>query len=226
MRIGKTRQIGGGRECISMKIPLRAELRGSIAELAETLAGYPNLHLYSKGTELKYAIDCGANFYLFTFGRSHIIGEVYSADSPLYHLRDALLRMLSVIAYLGDFYAVCIESIFPYLIAALRERQTEFQTPKAQGRLGSDLILAKRIVGLTTLLDEQKRRNELLDQHGARLLFHLILSESAKGPFSKQSISKRYDADEVSINRALALAPSLGYRIIQQDLQRLRLVIE
>ncbi|MDE1850236.1 MAG: hypothetical protein KGH54_00370 [Candidatus Micrarchaeota archaeon] len=226
MKIGKPRQAHDGREYISMKIPLRAELKGRFADLAEALGAYPNLQLCSKGTELKYAIDCGINLYLFTFGRSHIVEEVFSTDSPVYHLRDALLRMLSVMAYLGDLYAVRIESIFPYLIAALREKQMEIQIPKAQSKPGSDLILAKRIIELADLSEQQKRQNGLLEQQCARLLFHLVLSESAKGPFSKQSISKKYNADERSINRALALAPSFGYRSIQQDLQRLSLVME
>jgi len=226
MKIGKQMQTEEGKDYISMKLPLRAELSGRLADLAEALDGYPNLHPYSKGTELKYAIDCGTNFYLFTFGKSHIVEEVYSIDSPVYHLRDALLRMLSVIAYLGDLYAVRIESIFPYLIAALRERQMEIQVPKAKGKIGSDLILAKRIIGLANLSEQQKKHNDFLENQLARLLFHLILNDSTNGSFSKQSISKKYNVDERSINRALELAPSFGYRIVQQDPQRLSLVIE
>lgn len=209
-----------------MKIPLRAKLNCSLTKLIATLSNYPNLHLFSKGTELRYAIDCGSNFYLFRFGPDYIIEEVYSGDSPIYHLTEALIRMMSVVAYLGDSYSVRVESIFPYLISALAGKQIESGLPKPQAKSGSDLILAKRIMQIKSSFEKLQSENALLRKETARLLFHLILAESAKGPFNSQAVSKKYSVDGLAIKNALGISGSLGYRVVSQNPESLILVRE
>ncbi|MDE1804890.1 MAG: hypothetical protein KGH59_03870 [Candidatus Micrarchaeota archaeon] len=212
-----------------MRIPISASLRPTIANLKKELSEHPALSLVSEGTELSYLSKRGADgeFYLFRFGREYIVAERYSRLSPIYSLRESLLSLMGIISFLGDSYEVRLGSIFPYLIHALASQDLAVPGPKMDSRLPekkSDIILAKRIIGLHSELAEAKSEVSKRDSTACSLLAHLAVHDSSSGRIEMSEFARRYGASERLLKGMEANLSSMGYRLIRHEADKASVV--
>ncbi len=199
-----------------------------MAAVRERLSCYPSLSAVRRGSALAYAIDdCGGErFYLVSFSRSGIALELYSRESPLYFMREALLRLLSLAAVLSGEYEFDVRTLFPYLIEALRPGAPEIPVrslglPRA--RVGGETILAGRI--------------SRLNRENARLALELNAARAAATRTTALFLISRYGTSvEIgraaresglaveAIEAAVRAMPELGYRALRLGAGRFSLV--
>ena len=141
---------------ISIGVKINEKFVSAIKKIEE----YPKLRCIRKGTEREYIIDDVADdrYFTISFSREKIVFQIFSLELPQYYMRDGLLMLLSILAFLKDYYSADFKDIYPYIIgvlssdriASIFERMEMFQV---EGR-ETDIILAKRI---NVLYNENKR---------------------------------------------------------------------
>jgi len=154
------------------RMAVKARLLTRRSALAGFLSSYPLLRQLRKGTRVAYLVgedreDC---FYTAEFSDDAVVLTIHSKDSPLYHMQEALLKLLSMLSLLEDFYVPDMRSLYPYLINLLSSYQfsqlsDRLARPKAEQ--DSDIILAKRI---NALLREKSDSAEKLKTERRRLI--------------------------------------------------------
>ncbi|MDE1825700.1 MAG: hypothetical protein KGH61_01405 [Candidatus Micrarchaeota archaeon] len=223
--MARTEPFNKGMLC--MKIPLVARLIKSKAEIKLVLANYPNLSLVKEGKELQYLSNFdGYQFYSFKFSSESVVGEVYSTSSPVYLLKGTILRLLGILCALDGIYDFRIESIFPYIILAIGNGQSnQVVPPNHEEDLGNpDIILAKRILELLKERDKLGDESKKIKSRADLLLSHLIVSESKIGKIHEDELSLRCGLERGDLEEAIATSQSLGYKILRYARKEFRVV--
>lgn len=201
-----------------MRIPLQAKLTSTLADLHAVLSNHPGLKMVSDGTAAKYAISSDGNLYIFTFGRNAIVEEICSAASPVYLMREALLEMLGIAAFVGECYDVCIESIFPYIVSELAGRELHnvvHNSAKPNGRDAST-VLAKRINLLISEIASLKQALDVSEETIRSMCARLLIIDSQDKPIKIDALAKKYRVSDAMIRSASKLLLGRGYRAIEQ----------
>ena len=209
-----------------MCIPIAARLNVPLSELKAALKSYPFLEQLSCGSELVYLTVGNGTTHIFHFGREHILQKVYSTSSPVYSMRESLLRLLGMVSFLGDAYSLSPQSLFPYLLHELSKPELA-QLPKstAQDRNGNpELILSKRIVQLLAELEGVSREKLDLSSKNLRLIVHLLIKESERGSVIIKEFCGRYEFPQSKISLIEKELGHLGIRMLLLHEGRINLV--
>lgn len=212
-----------------MRVPLRAKLTCSIRDVKEILENHPDLVLIKNSPELRYTTleDEIDHFYTFEFGKEHIIAEVYSKESPIYLMREILLRLLSLLAILGDSYKVDIESIFPYIAIELSSNQissyiNNIEQPRKQNE--SDIILAKRILELNNKNRALSEELEKYKNQTTVLLSYLIIQIGMQKSLDLKEIEKKYNVNKEHVDSAIICIQNFGYKTVNLGANKINVV--
>lgn len=210
---------------ILMRLPVRARLKISIVELRNLLRKYPGLRQFSHGKRASYYFDATNELIVFHFLEDSIIYEIYSSSSPVYLLREALLRLFGVVIFLQDAYDLFPESIFPYVVSELSKQEINSIPKKVVGaKINSETILSKRIITLLDDVESLTTENTELKSRFSLLAAQLLIKESESGLISISEVSKKYSLKQDVFDSAKNLLGRFGYRAIHQGPDRLKLV--
>ncbi|MEM3280067.1 MAG: hypothetical protein QXR29_02255 [Candidatus Micrarchaeaceae archaeon] len=209
---------------LNSRIIIAATLKGPIGSLAESLAYYPGLEQLSRGGTLKYELGAGRgsdSFYRFEFARGYVALEIYSKHSPVYLMREALLRLLSMMAFTKGFYSFDVSSLFPYLVAALAgnqigEEMRVCSTGNGERDGDANIVLSKRIIALRNENSELKSDYSALANETELLIARVIVAESAFTN-SLERISEKYAIPIERLRKALDRIAALGYRVTRAN---------
>jgi hypothetical protein len=200
---------------MSSTIPLRCTLVTNISSAKEKISAYPHIKPLHGGKFARYLIktDNSDLFYTVELGNDVISFTTYSAISPLYSLKDSLLRLISITAILSEDYHVEANSLFPYLLTMLSKLENDRpQNPQNHNR-DPQLILSRRIV---YLLGENKRLVagiNLTNQNLLSIASDLILSKYYSDSSIKQ-ICTDTGMDEHLAAKALKAIQENGNKLI------------
>lgn len=222
-----------GKRLLTSSIGAEAMLLTSTRSVEEKMSRYPGLAQTGRGTALRYVFDCGnGSFYSIELGRDRVSVCIHSPQSPLYLMRDALLRLLSVLQLLSDDYEVRAKALIPHVVAVLARQQIEHYASeidaKGAGRAlqvcgETDLALARRIRLLLKENAELSAARSSLSSKIGSLAAKLVLFECGRDP-SVSSISKETGLGRDEVMGALAGIRGLGYRAIFKNADRFELV--
>ncbi|MEM3555020.1 MAG: hypothetical protein QXU79_04335 [Candidatus Micrarchaeaceae archaeon] len=134
-------------------------------------------------------------------------------------MHEALLRILSMMAFTESFYSYDVSSLFPYLIAVLAEKQISGYIQNAAigpGQYGVDpsITLSKRIILLQRENAKLGSEREALSKEVESLTARIIIAESA---FTNDlaRISEKYNLPIERLKNALGHLQAYGYRVAQ-----------
>ena len=135
------------------------------------------------------------------------------------------MRFLSVMQVISKDYDISLAGLYPYLAIALSWQRVgcAFKEDAPIRPDNSDIILSKRIIGLTK---ENRRLNEMHNavlNKNRRLLHRLIILESANNQ-SIEAISKIVNVERDDIESALRDINESGYKAIRLSADRFSLV--
>ena len=205
-----------GRVGVMMCIPLSAKLNLPLSELASLLKNYPLLEQVQTGSELVYLAKSGGVSHTFHFGKTYILHKINSANSPIYSMRESLLRLLGMVTFLQEAYEVKPESIFPYLIAELSKPELNLLAKNlGQSRNGNpEIILSKRIIELLLQLGKISKENSELGSTRLRLLSYLLLKESERGSVLIKEFCEKYSLEVSELSSVEKTLSGLGFRLL------------
>ncbi|MDE1846163.1 MAG: hypothetical protein KGH53_02695 [Candidatus Micrarchaeota archaeon] len=209
-----------------MSLPLQATLKVPTSKLVSLLKNYPLLKPLSYGTQPSYLAKTECADFVFEFGPKSIVEKIYSPLSPVYSMRQALLRLLSIISFLGDSYEVKPQSILPYLISELSrpEMNSILKSAPAPRNGNPEILLSKRIIELLSSLENSVSKNKRLNSRASSLIAHLLLRESEKGEIVLKDFFEKYSVDQSLLDGASKELFALGFRPVMQNGKRLLLV--
>ncbi|MDE1869796.1 MAG: hypothetical protein KGH71_02300 [Candidatus Micrarchaeota archaeon] len=201
---------------VTMSIPLSAKLTLPLSKLALLLKEYPLLEQVKSGSELVYSTKSGGTTHAFHFGKTYIIQRVYCESSPVYSMRESLLRLIAIASFLQGAYEVRPESLFPYLIAELSKPElASFTRNPPPSRTGNpEVILAKRIMGLISEVERISQENSHLRSARIRLLSYLLLGESEKGIVIAKEFCEKYSLEVSEISTIEKNLSGFGFRLL------------
>lgn len=216
---------------LSSRITVNARVVTSIRKVRASLGAYPGLIEVGYGSGIKYLIDCereAGKFYLLSLSRSAIVFEVFSKVSPLYLMRESLLRLLSISAMLSEDYEFDMRSLFPYLIEVLACQELKGICEVRSGadaNCGGDIILARRI---TQLLKERRAFSSALDAASSKLAritaLFIICRYGHAGDVNE--IARDCGLTDEEVERALGGMHEIGYKRLPSRSGRFTLVRE
>lgn len=201
---------------VLMCIPLSARLNVPLSQVASLLKNYPFLEQLKSGSELVYMTRSGAVTHTFHFGKTHILHKVHSENSPVYSIRESLLRLLGIISFLQDAYEVRPESLFPYLIAELSKPElTSIAKNVPESRNGNpEIILSKRIIELLLQVEKISRENSRLSSSRLRLISYLLLKESEGGSILAREFCEKYSLESSELSLVEKILSGFGFRLL------------
>ena len=202
-------------------IILQAKLNCRLSSIAKAMEAYPGVYLTQSGTSLLYSIggEADDHYYTIELSSSYIRLAIYSEYSPIYLMKEALLRLMSIISFLNDRYNVNISSIFPYLVELIADGQLNYYSgiiSSISGRETSDsyIVLAKRV---NYLKAENSRLQSELSESNERIgsmLEWLLILEGMHSAASIEKLSEKYKVRKEEIEAALKRLQSKGYKVI------------
>ena len=215
-------------EFLCMRIPLRAKLKSNLNSLKSYLYPYPNLVLVSEGAELVYLAKIGGTDYcLFKFGASYLVEEVYSKASPVYLMRESILRFIGILAFIDEKYDVEFRGLFPYLASELSNPipKTIVNKITAQSNYRvTELLLARRVTHLQGQLDQSNSKIQQLKEQNSLFLSHLLIKEAELGDTGVDQFLKKYSVGVSDLNYLGPYLSKLGYRALGVGTGRINLV--
>ena len=215
-------------EFLCMRIPLRAKLKSTLKSLKSDLRPHPNMVLVSEGSELVYLAKIGGTDYcLFKFGTSYLVEEIYSKLSPVYIMRESILRFLGILAFVDENYDIEFRDIFPYLAAELSNPIPQNIVPKITVQSNyrvAELLLARRVTQLQSQLDQSNSKIQQLEAQKSIFLSHLLLKEAEIGETGMDKFLKKYGVNVSNLNDLDPYLFKLGYRTIGVGTGRINLV--
>ncbi len=163
---------------LSSTIPLRCTLTTSINSAKEKMSVYPYIRLLHNFKFPKYLIKTPNSeaFYTIELKNDLILFTTYSITSPLYSLKDSLLRLLSITAILSEDYSIQANSLFPYLSNILSKIDPPRSEPHNYDR-GPELMLSRRIVYLLCTNTKLNSEIKSIKQDLLRITSDLILNK-------------------------------------------------
>ena len=187
-----------------------------MGQVKQKLLSYPQFRLLSEGTIIVASL-AGAEpdpSYEVLFTNDRIEMRTYSSKSPAYHMKDSLLRLLSIAALFSDDFKFDISSLFPYLISVLAnlELSAAFQAVDTQPQDSrSDIILAKRINELTARCDVLEKEKQGLSEKLSRCVSTLVISESTHSTVNVLELERRLRLSSPESKAAMQAIRAAGY---------------
>ncbi len=187
------------RSYLSSTIPLKSTLLTSIESAKRHMSSYPSSRLLP-GRYPKYLIKQGDGpFYMVVLKEDEVLFTTYSDTSPLYFLRDTLLRLLSVMAMLSEDYSIKANGLFPYFIKSLSGQSPQKPLQRCSHDRVPEFMLSKRIVCLLNENKALRLQANTLQQDLMRITSELILSKySYNSSAAKIAMETKLDASYVS----------------------------
>ncbi|MGC8547625.1 MAG: hypothetical protein ACP5MC_01310 [Candidatus Micrarchaeia archaeon] len=215
---------------LTSRISVKLRLLSSLESIEHKLRNYPGMLLASRGTSLKYVIDQQSDhFYTFEIAKDRAELVIFSRQTPLFYMQEALLRLMNLLLIVKD-CEVEIESIFPYIIAILARQQISgilASAPNnrhdAKMQTDVDFLLAKRI---KELLKENTALKQTAAETKAKLeqiTLQLVVASSA-GTTSIKELASRTKLSELDLKSAIAQLPKLGYKAVYKNSDSFELV--
>lgn len=176
---------------------------------------YPNAKLLHSGSKNCYLIHANSQdvFYTIELCDKSINFTTYSTISPLYSIKESLLRLLAIAALLSEDYSIEIEGLFPYLIHVLSKSEPSAREIHGDNVLNPQVVLSKRIVELLSINQKLKSDAESLSKTVASATSQLILSKYSFNSNPKQ-ISSETGIDPAHITSAISSLKQSGNRLI------------
>ncbi len=201
------------------RIPVRAVASTGMGSVAERLRLYPSLTQLGRGTSLRYMLrtEQSDHFYIIALEKHEILLEIYAKETPLYLFGDAMLKLLSLFGVLEGLYTFDIAGLFPYMVWVLgRQQLAEHPMQEAERRhdISSDLVLARRILGLAKERQEADARAERWHLRAIHILAKLMVYEHSCG-FSIEDIAKEHGIAQHDVLDAIEAMSSIGYRAVR-----------
>lgn len=207
------------------RLPIKARLKIARKALLDLLKSYPNLVPISYGKEISYYFDSKQAIFVFYFSDEYIIHEIYSSISPVYHLRESLLRLLGMLLFLGDAYQVDLQSLSPHLIFELSRKEIDsMRIDKLDNSTDPYQILSKRIIFLLNDIESISAKLEKTQGSLSNIVTILIKSEAQNGIFSSKEIAAKYSIDESLVLSSIDMLQKFGYKSIMHGEGRFSLV--
>ncbi len=175
---------------LSSTIPIKCKLLTSQSALKSTISNYPSCKPLNTKKWPTYLIkeNNSEPFYILELRNDKILFTTYSTISPLYSLKDSLLRILSLASVFSDDYVMYIDTILPYMLNfMLKEDYKSY--PHYNYSKEPELILSRRIIHLIS-------ENKTLKNTVSSLNNNLIKSTSAliMAKYSSDSNIKQIEA--------------------------------
>ncbi len=206
-------------EVLLMRIPIKVRLMTRLHEVKNEMENYPNYKLGRIGTILKYQIvgtkKAGID-YRVELGRSHIILEIGSVDSPLYEMRNSLNILIGTCAILKDHYEVDFGSLYPYLAYELNKEQVDYydkQFQQFRKENYSDIILARRINELLRKRNSLTNKVSALESDFGGLIAKILVFEGLHRTTSISEIGSKYSLSKEQVDSGIDCLTKNGYRI-------------
>jgi hypothetical protein len=204
-----------------MRIPIRARLNSNMSDLKKKLSDYPGMHIIRVGNTVRYILlsKHEDQLYFIDFSKDSIILESRSRLTPIFSMRTALLKLISVLAITKEMYDARFEDVYPYIMIVLASHNLNSINDKCKADNSniSDIILAKRINELIYENDKITNELKMKNQKLALLVSKILISESQKNPISKKSIIEKYGISEELLKEAMAAAEFYGYKCIYEQ---------
>jgi len=212
------------------RISVKLRLLSSLESTEHKLKNYPGMLLASRGTSLKYVIDQQSDhFYTFEIAKDKAELDIFSRQTPLFYMQEALLRLMNLLLIVKD-CEVEIGSIFPYIIAILARQQLSGILESApSGRHDAkmqtdvDLLLAKRVKELLKENIDLKQTAAETKAKLEKVTLQLIVASSAGTPSIKE-LASRTRLSELELKSAIAQLPKLGYKAVYKTSDSFELV--
>ena len=206
-----------GNGLLVSRIPIKAKLAGRFTAAIEKLTLYPGLKCIRKGTVYEYLInDQGQNRqFTVSFSKNEVIMTICAMESPQYHMQDALLRMLGILAFMADHYEVQLKDMYPYLISTIGSHKLGYIFDKLEKVYGekndTDVILARRINSLIS-------QNRILEYEISKMKAKatLVLSNYIVAKYSDKidviALVKETGFSDKEIMASIQQIENLGYK--------------
>lgn len=200
---------------LSSTIILKAKLSTNIQAAKSRLSSYPLIKLLHEGRHPKYLIQTNNPdiFYIVMLKSDSISFTVYSTLSPLYLLKEHMLRVISISSILSDNYLIYANSIFPYLINLLSKQDLIKPEKRYNYSRDSDILLSKRIVNLLSSNKKLSDRLDSLNRNLTNVTSELILSRYDSDSNLKQ-IALETGLDQIQVSEALKHIQQNGNKLI------------
>ncbi|MCL4364788.1 MAG: hypothetical protein M1569_04005 [Candidatus Marsarchaeota archaeon] len=203
---------------LSSIISLCAEQRTSVAKAMATLSCYPNIKKVSEGSTPSYLVNIDGvydRFYIVKICKDRIVVTLNSRSSPLYFIKEHILRSLSIIMVLSDDYKVDMSGLIPYVVEALNRELVPVISKQECDPVAAthDTILSKRIV---SLLNERSELNQKVAKSNAlstSLISKFILQKYASG-YDIRRIASELNVNKDSVSESLHYLEKMGYRML------------
>ena len=196
------------------RIMTKAKLLTNMSKISNTLELYPGLFKDKCDYGLRYTTlndEKGARFVIEATKESISI-EISSNTSPLYFMKEGLLRLLSLIAILHDDYEVGIEGLYPYLTYVLMNVEPcKFTKNVTNVREDTDIILAKRILKLIRKNEDYEKLLKTERNNFVKVLSKLI-EEKYTHKSRVEEISESIGVDVADVDEAVQKLIKDGYR--------------
>lgn len=215
------------------KIKVRANLISSIRSVKHKLKFYPGLEQVKDGNMPSYMLKCNKSeerFYTLELDKESISMSIYAHTSPMYFLREAVLRLLSVMELIKKEYEFYFEDLYPYLILVLAREQISNYTERiatmnrtTERTDDVDILLAKKVILLTR--ESAGLRKVLLgvEEKSRKLLVNLIVQRQGAN-CDIDILTKEIGVGREEIIKALSQTKELGYRAVYKSKGRFELV--
>lgn len=203
---------------MTMRIPIRARLGSTISSLKERMELYPAMKRSGYGSRLTYLVlpESEHELCLFHFSSDSIVMEIRSSANPADRIRQHVLRLLSVMAVLGDCYEAEMRDMYPYLIMAIGSHNLNHLAEglhRSANACVSDIELARRINCLLSENSALASRAERLEKKMKLLIIKVLAEESLSRPATERNVAVKYGISEDEIRSALESCKGLGYKV-------------
>lgn len=200
---------------IRSTIPLKGTMITNSISIKSRLSNYPNFKLldHSKWPSYMIQIENSDIFYIIELKSDKILFSLYSKVSPLYSLKDMLLRLFSIASILSDDYSIQTNSIFPYLINVLSKQEIIKDTAKYNYNRDPELILSRRVICLLSDNKNLKNTANKLEHELLKVTSDLILNKYSTNTNLKQ-ISSETGLNQQYISSILKLLQQKSNRLI------------
>lgn len=210
------------------RIDVAAELSGKMSGLKSCLEAYPGLKLESEGTSLLYELEddgVGDRFYSVECGKSHIALTIFSKQTPVLFMQEAMLRLLAVAQITSKHYRIDLSSLYPYLVIAMASQQIGriMSGNEAAKEDDSDLILSKRLISLMKQNSALMESAEIFTAR-FRKLTQKAITLSSTGNTSMEDLERDLCLSKGEISEALSGMRQAGYSPVYLGKDRFSLV--
>jgi hypothetical protein len=201
-------------EHLSSTISITADLLSDMSKARAKLLCYPNIMaLPGNKTEFVIKNNDSPEFYKVELKETKILFTTFSNISPLYSMKDSLLKMISIMEILSEDFTFYFDSIAPYFTNALKNHDLKVSSSTRKSGNQTEVILSKRVISLIksngSLLEEVKRVNDMLISVSSELILTRCTSGSNIKAFERET-----GLSSTQISDVFDLLQVKGYKII------------